>query len=88
MLDTLFVQERLPVYCTTSRPDVAKVGITYSNILPQFSSVCAISMKALGFAGAKLTCPFGPSEGDRGFEKNVKFFKEARESVGENFPLM
>ena len=42
---------RLPVYCTTARPDVAK---------------------QLGFVGAKIPCPHGPSEGDQGLEKNVQ----------------
>ncbi|KAH8055504.1 mandelate racemase/muconate lactonizing enzyme [Aureococcus anophagefferens] len=44
---------RLPVYCTTARPDVAK---------------------DLGFVGAKIPCPYGPSAGDAGFRKNVAFF--------------
>ena len=45
-------------------------------------------MQELGFVGAKLTSAYGPSEGDEGLEKNVQLFKEARESVGPNFPLM
>ena len=36
-------KNRLPVYCTTARPDLAK---------------------DLGFAGAKVPCPYGPSAGD------------------------
>jgi L-rhamnonate dehydratase len=60
-------KERLPVYCTTARPDIAK---------------------SLGFVGAKISCPYGHSEGDRGFRKNVQLFKDARQSVGDDFPLM
>ena len=60
-------KDRLPVYCTTGRPDIAK---------------------DLGFVGAKVTCPYGPSAGDEGFRKNVEFFKNWREKVGPDFPLM
>ncbi|XP_062501533.1 L-rhamnonate dehydratase-like [Corticium candelabrum] len=60
-------KDRLPTYCTTGRPDIAK---------------------DLGFVGAKIPCPYGPSDGDTGLRKNVEFFKAAREKVGEDFPLM
>lgn len=60
-------KDRLPVYCTSSRPD--------------------LSMK-MGFVGAKIPCPYGPSDGDEGLRKNVAFFKEWREKVGPDFPLM
>jgi len=59
-------KDRLPVYCTTARPDIAK---------------------ELGFVGAKIPCPYGPSAGDEGFRKNVAFFKSWREKVGPDFPL-
>lgn len=61
------VKPRLPVYCTTARPDIAK---------------------QLGFVGAKVPCPYGPSAGDEGFRKNVEFFKDWRSKVGPEFPLM
>ncbi len=60
-------KDRLPVYCTTARPDLAK---------------------DFGFVGAKVPCPYGPAAGDEGFRKNVAFFKEWREKVGPDFPLM
>ncbi|ESO83459.1 hypothetical protein LOTGIDRAFT_133359 [Lottia gigantea] len=60
-------KERLPVYSTTSRPDLAK---------------------NFGFVGAKVPCPYGPSEGDDGLKRNVEFFKGWREKVGDDFPLM
>ena len=44
--------------------------------------------QSLGFVGAKIPCPHGPSEGDLGLKKNVEFFKRARENVGNDFPLM
>ena len=47
-------KDRLPVYCTTARPDIAK---------------------ELGFVGAKIPCPYGPSDGDEGLRKNVEFYK-------------
>ncbi|KAK3767089.1 hypothetical protein RRG08_017963 [Elysia crispata] len=59
-------KDRLPVYCTTGRPDIAK---------------------SLGFVGAKIPCPYGPSDGDEGLRKNVEFYKSWREKVGPDFPL-
>lgn len=44
--------------------------------------------KHAGFVGAKIPCPYGPSEGDEGLKKNVDVFKQARQSVGPDFPLM
>ena len=44
--------------------------------------------KQAGFVGAKIPCPYGPSEGDEGLKKNVNVFKQARQSVGPDFPLM
>ncbi len=59
-------KDRLPVYSTTGRPDIAK---------------------DLGFVGAKVACPYGPSDGDVGLKKNIEFFKGWREKVGPDFPL-
>jgi len=44
--------------------------------------------KKLGFVGCKIPCPFGPADGVEGMAKNVAFCKQAREAVGEGFPLM
>ena len=44
--------------------------------------------QSLGFVGAKISCPYGPAEGEKGLRKNVQLFKNARESVGDDFPLM
>ena len=41
----------------------------------------------MGFVGAKVPCPYGPSAGDEGFRKNVEFCKKWREAVGPEFPL-
>jgi L-rhamnonate dehydratase len=60
-------KQKLPIYCTSSRPDMAK---------------------KLGFHGAKIPLPFGPADGDEGFKKNVETIKNARESIGPDFPLM
>ena len=82
------LQERLPVYSTTARPDIAKV--LHCNKLLQ--SACTIIMhtktQSLEFVGAKIPCAYGPSEGDIGLAKNVELFCKARESVGPDFPLM
>ena len=45
-------------------------------------------MQSHGFVGAKISCAYGPSEGDSGLAKNVELFRQARESVGPDFPLM
>ena len=45
-------KDRLPVYCTSAKPEVAK---------------------KLGFAGAKVPCPYGPAAGDEGFRANVAY---------------
>jgi len=58
---------RLPVYCTTARPDLAM---------------------EMGFVGAKIPCPYGPADGEKGFRENVKFFREWRQAVGPDYPLM
>merc|ERR1719199_2381817 len=57
----------LPMYTTSSRPDIGK---------------------KLGFVGCKIPCPYGPADGMEGMRKNVEFCQQARESVGEGFPLM
>jgi L-rhamnonate dehydratase len=57
----------LPIYTTSSRPDMGK---------------------KLGFVGCKIPCPYGPADGVEGMRKNVEFFKQSREQVGEGFPLM
>lgn len=59
-------KERLPVYCTTARPDIAK---------------------QLGFVGAKIPCPYGPAAGDEGLRKNIEFYRQWRDKVGNEFPL-
>merc|ERR1719247_3270204 len=57
----------LPMYTTTSRPDVGK---------------------ELGFIGCKIPCPYGPADGVEGMCKNVEWCQQARDLVGEGFPLM
>ena len=33
-------------------------------------------VKAMGFAGAKVPCPYGPADGDAGFAKNIEYVKK------------
>lgn len=47
-----------------------------------------VLLQSLGFVGSKIPCAYGPSEGIDGLKKNVKLFSEARQSVGDDFPLM
>jgi hypothetical protein len=42
----------------------------------------------MGFKGAKIPLRHGPSEGTEGLKKNVESVRRARESVGDDFPLM
>ena len=60
-------KQRVPVYATTSRPDLAK---------------------ELGFHGAKVPLPYGPSDGPSGLRQNVEFIGSWRDKVGAEFPLM
>ncbi|HUQ34746.1 MAG TPA: L-rhamnonate dehydratase [Aestuariivirga sp.] len=59
--------ERVPVYGTTSRPDIAKT---------------------LGFLGAKVPLPYGPSAGVPGMKGNISYMENWRKKVGDDFPLM
>jgi L-rhamnonate dehydratase len=48
-----------------------------------------ITVKFLqGFVGAKIPLPYSHIEGEEGLRKNVTAVKNARESVGPDFPLM
>jgi len=44
--------------------------------------------KEMGFWGGKVALPYGPDEGHKGLQKNVKFLRDHREKVGPDFPLM
>lgn len=46
------------------------------------------NIHSLGFWGAKLPLTWGPSEGREGFDRNIKRAVEAREAVGDDFPLL
>ncbi len=43
--------------------------------------------KALGFWGSKVALPHGPPDGHEGIRKNVKYLKECKEAVGEDYPV-
>lgn len=44
--------------------------------------------RKLGFWGAKIPLTYAPVEGEEGFRANVSIAEQAREAVGEGFPLM
>ena len=44
--------------------------------------------KERGFFGAKVPFPYGPADGRKGFEANVRAIAAHREAVGDGFPLM
>ena len=47
-----------------------------------------VSIKALGFWGAKVPLPHSHFEGEEGMRKNYEFLNRHRESVGPDYPLM
>ena len=47
-----------------------------------------VSIKALGFWGAKVPLPHSHFEGEEGLRKNFEFLKRHRDSVGPDYPLM
>jgi len=58
-------------------------------VLPIYTTTSrADKGKEMGFVACKIPCPYGPADGVEGMKKNVQYFKEARASVGEGFPLM
>jgi L-rhamnonate dehydratase len=58
-------------------------------VLPMYCTTARPeAAKKLGFVGCKIACPFGPASGPEGMRKNVEFFQQARQKVGEGFPLM
>ena len=70
-------------------PVYALLGGKTKKRLPVYSTTARPDIaKQLGFVGAKVPCPYGPSEGNEGLRKNVAFFREWREKVGPEFPLM
>lgn len=48
----------------------------------------ADAAKALGFSGVKLPLAFGPAQGEFGMKRNVQAIRQARELVGDGFPIM
>ncbi|TYJ54182.1 hypothetical protein B9479_005193 [Cryptococcus floricola] len=43
--------------------------------------------KELGFWGSKVALPHGPADGHEGIRENVKYLKECKEKVGEDYPV-
>lgn len=57
------VKNKLPIYATTVRPDIAQ---------------------SLGFFGAKIPLPYGPSDGNKGLEANIERLKQCCNSIKPN----
>ena len=71
-----------------NEPVYALLGGKTKKSLPVYTTTARPDLaKAMGFVGAKVPCPYGPSAGDEGFRKNVEFFAGWREKVGPDFPL-
>ena len=66
-----------------NEPVYALLGGRTKTTLPVYCTTARPDLaKQLGFVGAKIPCPYGPSAGDAGFAKNVAFFRQWREKVG------
>jgi L-rhamnonate dehydratase len=71
-----------------NEPVYALLGGKTKQRLPVYNTTARPDLsKQMGFVGAKVPCPYGPSAGDEGFRKNVEFFAGWREKVGPDFPL-
>ena len=71
-----------------NEPVYALLGGKTKQRLPVYNTTARPDLsKEMGFVGAKVPCPYGPSAGDEGFRKNVEFFAGWREKVGPDFPL-
>jgi len=72
-----------------SEPVYMLLGGATKAVLPMYTTTSrADAGKRLGFVGCKIPCPFGPADGQEGMAKNIAYCKQAREQVGEGFPLM
>jgi len=72
-----------------NEPVYQLLGGQTKEILPVYGTTVRPDLaKAMGFKGAKIPLPYGPGDGDEGMRKNIQRIKEARESVGPDFPLM
>mgnify|MGYP006098226163 CR=1 FL=1 len=63
-------------------------GLTRDEISFYCTGPQAGAIKEMGFWGAKVPLPHGPSEREEGLEKNVAFLRAHREKVGPGYPLM
>ena len=71
-----------------NEPVYALLGGRTKATLPVYCTTARPDLaKRLGFVGAKIPCPYGPSAGDAGFARNVAFFRKWREAVGPDYPL-
>eukprot|EP00747_Dinoflagellata_sp_TGD_P166438 gnl/TRDRNA2_/TRDRNA2_189217_c0_seq1.p1 gnl/TRDRNA2_/TRDRNA2_189217_c0~~gnl/TRDRNA2_/TRDRNA2_189217_c0_seq1.p1 ORF type:complete len:470 (+),score=98.27 gnl/TRDRNA2_/TRDRNA2_189217_c0_seq1:86-1495(+) len=65
------------------------LGGATKQILPMYTTTARPDKgKELGFVGCKIPCPYGPADGPEGMRKNVEWCAQARQQVGEGFPLM
>jgi len=79
--DLLGKLRREPVY--------ALIGGKTKPNLPTYATTARPDLaKKMGFIAAKIPLPYGPAQGEEGLRKNVERIRQARESVGPDFPLM
>lgn len=69
-----------PVYALLGAPEATPIDVYATGPNP-------LAIAGAGFWGAKLPLTWGPSEGEQGFRANVHRAQEARDAVGEDFPL-
>jgi len=79
--DCLGKLRKEPIYALIGGKTKKKLPIYMTTDRPDLA-------KKLGFHGTKIPLPYGPADGVEGFNKNIRRIKEARESIGPDFPLM
>ncbi len=63
-------------------------GLTRDEISFYCTGPQAGAIKDMGFWGAKVPLPYGPSDRSEGLARNVDFLRAHRDVVGPDFPLM
>mmetsp|Transcript_6004 Transcript_6004/g.6563 ORF Transcript_6004/g.6563 Transcript_6004/m.6563 type:complete len:415 (+) Transcript_6004:14-1258(+) len=70
-------------------PVYALIGGKTTDKLPVYATTAKpLLAKNMGFKAAKFPLPYGPNDGEKGFNMNVARVKEVRESVGPEFRIM
>jgi L-alanine-DL-glutamate epimerase-like enolase superfamily enzyme len=70
-----------PVYCLAGGATKERIAVYGTGPNPAF-------FREQGFFGAKVPFPYGPADGRKGLDENIRIMAQHRATVGEGFPLM